>query len=1059
MTERTLPGSAPGVSLIAEEDLVRFYIAVSRAQSIGFFRGHHGPLEETAWVHVALHELEEIEDVARRVISGDVGALHRLRTIVTAAPHWPHAVQSAQTASAKPIVRPRQPLAVATAGALLDRVWREPAQAWAQRAMGYYALRALAVNRALVGADQALALKVTSTQFVATVHAANPFGGVTAEHMSPSGPTYDASGPTVGSHAGHAAHASYPPNLPTAAMAAPEPHSADSESDLLVTELTRYFTTVSDAAGDHRALPTPSMLLHLADKIATFPDDVRSAEQPLRDLARKWSEIDYLLPITTPGQPQNAPEREGVRDRCVEGQPQTGGRWEIARVRATEIDEMCPPAQSLDRASGKAYGFAGSHLIEAQNEWINAKQCFDDPGTKKCRREEDRGYNKCTEERDDGYNQCDRKEDQGHNECCDWWPCSWACDALVWIAHLVCVVWTWISNIVCVVWTWIKKIVCVAWSYVKAVGCAIGHLAATAFHVALGLGGILAGAALRTGGGILGKLCDLVGAKPETRITDGLKVVGIHVAMLHTGKVLIFAYDEGVQPVTSDDPADFTAIGDSDRALCALWDPQSGDARYVPLHRNLFCAHHAFTEDGRLLVAGGQFPLPGLLKSLIPPKLLAPGADCDVHLFDPVREQWDRLPDMQNGRWYPTCALLPDGRVFVISGTNGYATEPGLDRGIQNTWQFIDPRSGTVDSARALPFHNIFHLYPFMHVLPTGELFIHFKRTTMLFKPDPDASFRRIAAGGADSHSLGRTQHPFSRTGPGPGTSALLPLNPRRDSQTGRAVYPKGRVLILGGGGAEKEGEPKVDGEQYELNSYTDATSSAEILDLDTSDPQWKFTKEPMHRGRVMPDVILLPTGKALVVGGGGKGQSGGLLAHFTSSDVGGKPNKGATDPVRAPQLFDPETETWELLCPKPLERLYHTTAILLPDARVLVAGHDGALNMPPFDTSRYEGQSAARPIIAGAPETVTYGQTFSLETPVAEDVQSIALIRQSSLTHQINSDQRFVGLLIETAAPGSLTVQAPPNGNVAPPGQYMLFVVNRAGVPSVARWIRVAAG
>lgn len=226
-----------------------------------------------------------------------------------------------------------------------------------------------------------------------------------------------------------------------------------------------------------------------------------------------------------------------------------------------------------------------------------------------------------------------------------------------------------------------------------------------------------------------------------------------------------------------------------------------------------------------------------------------------------------------------------------------------------------------------------------------------------------------------------------------------------------------------------------------------------------------------MHHGRVMPDSVLLPNGRMLVVGGGRFGQSGGLLAHFTSTDTQGNPDKGATDPVIEPEMFDPETETWEELCPKSLKRLYHTSAALLPDARVLVAGHDGALNMPPYDASHYElevfsppylfgpdGKPANRPVIVEAPARASLGQRFDIHTRQASEIASVALIRQSSTTHQINSDQRFVGLAIISATEDRLHVQMPAEGGVAPPGFYMLFIVDQSGTPSVASWIRVAS-
>lgn len=144
-----------------------------------------------------------------------------------------------------------------------------------------------------------------------------------------------------------------------------------------------------------------------------------------------------------------------------------------------------------------------------------------------------------------------------------------------------------------------------------------------------------------------------------------------------------------------------------------------------------------------------------------------------------------------------------------MSGTNGWATSSGLGRGIQDTWQIADPRTGDVGVPVSLGF-RLYHLYPFLHLLPSGKVFIHFKRTTILFNPDT-FKMERVAANGATTKQTGRTQHLYSRTGPGPGTCVLLPLLPHVDEHTGGITYPKGRVLILGGGGAEKEPDDYTD--------------------------------------------------------------------------------------------------------------------------------------------------------------------------------------------------------------------------------------------------------
>jgi hypothetical protein len=737
-------------------------------------------------------------------------------------------------------------------------------------------------------------------------------------------------------------------------------------------------------------------------------------------------------------------------------QPNVGGAWEIARVDARETPKKCKAAETVSGVGSKLIGHAGKQLTGAYNSAVVGTQlCAKGANTKRCARKRVEQVKKCTKERDEGYQNCARKEDRGYRRCCDWAPCSWFCKALVWI-----------SNVVCVAWEWIKNVVCVAWEIVKTGACIVGTLVVGVVKAVVGIILLIVGIIVNIISNVIGILCVIFGARPKEEASDSLKVVAVHMALLRTGKVLLMAYDEGVHPVDADHPADFSAVADSDRGLCAIWDPVTAKARYTTdLRRNLFCAHHAFLPDGRLLVASGQFPLPGIPKNLIPFRLLAPGADADVHTFEPQSETWQRLPNMEKGRWYPTCVRLPDGRIFISSGTNGYATEAGLGRGIQNTWEYADG-SGPIGGKKDTEFFW-FHLYPFHHVLTNGELFTHADRSTRLFSPT--VGWRRVAPTTAALNAgPGITVWPYSRTGPGPGTSVLLPLHPTKEGASW--VYPTGRVMILGGGGAEGEPEPNITNEVHNLHADTPATRNAEIIDLGAETPTWRATR-PMAHGRVMPDSVLLPDGRVLVVGGGRYGKSGGLLAHFASVDMAGEPDKGALDPILEPELFDPATETWRPLCPKPIGRLYHTTAMLLPDARVLVAGHDGALNMPPYDRSRYElelfsppylfasdGSPARRPVLSHVPEAMQYGH--DVEVTVSEHVASAALLAPTAVTHQINPNQRYVGLGIKKQdGSGSLGLVAPPDANVGPPGWYMLFVVGDTGTPSIGSWIHVSAG
>jgi hypothetical protein len=136
--------------------------------------------------------------------------------------------------------------------------------------------------------------------------------------------------------------------------------------------------------------------------------------------------------------------------------------------------------------------------------------------------------------------------------------------------------------------------------------------------------------------------------------------------------------------------------------------------------------------------------------------------------------------------------------------------------------------------------------------------------------------------------------------------------------------------------------------------------------------------------------------------------------------------------------------------------RMYHATALLLPDGRVLHAGQDSGsyarmaeIFSPPY---LFRG---ARPTISGAPSSVGHGQSLTINTPDAADIGTVTLIRPGSTTHQIDTDQRSVPLAF-TASAGSLNAQVPANANVVPPGYYLLFIVSRNGVPSVAPWLKL---
>jgi hypothetical protein len=237
----------------------------------------------------------------------------------------------------------------------------------------------------------------------------------------------------------------------------------------------------------------------------------------------------------------------------------------------------------------------------------------------------------------------------------------------------------------------------------------------------------------------------------------------------------------------------------------------------------------------------------------------------------------------------------------------------------------------------------------------------------------------------------------------------------------GGAVLLPGLTTVLTAGGASDD---------------LTATRTAEVIDMSAPSPRWMPTGS-LHHGRANLNLVLLADGTALAVGGGRTDLYG----------VGVKPA----------EVYDPARGKWKLMASQQVQRTYHSTALLLPDGRVLSAGTDLGLRSetvelysPPY---LFRG---ARPAIASAPDALTYGQAFTIETSQAGAISRVALVRPGATTHAANFDQRYVDLAFSPGS-GTLTATAPGTASQAPPGYYMLFVLNDAGVPSVATFVHLA--
>jgi len=237
-------------------------------------------------------------------------------------------------------------------------------------------------------------------------------------------------------------------------------------------------------------------------------------------------------------------------------------------------------------------------------------------------------------------------------------------------------------------------------------------------------------------------------------------------------------------------------------------------------------------------------------------------------------------------------------------------------------------------------------------------------------------------------------------------------------------VYDDGKILIAGG--------------------VVQATATAEIIDLNALTPTWQWTGAMQYARRQM-NATLLPDGKVLVTGG-------------TSSPG----FNDATNSVLEAEIWDPATGQWTAMASMQVPRLYHSTAVLLPDGRVLSAG-GGRPSASSGGTDNWNAEiysppylfKGPRPTISSIPATLAYGQRFMIQTPDAADIADVTLIRLSSVTHSFNMNQRFTRLTFSRAS-GALNLTAPSNRNVVPPGHYLFFILNGNGVPSVATIIQI---
>ncbi len=430
---------------------------------------------------------------------------------------------------------------------------------------------------------------------------------------------------------------------------------------------------------------------------------------------------------------------------------------------------------------------------------------------------------------------------------------------------------------------------------------------------------------------------------------------------------------------------------DPEQTYSATWDPTTGE--FVEIfhdNHNMFCAHLSLTEDGQVFVNGGRnrFNSPW------------------TSVFDYRDNQWTQIENMATGgRWYPVTLTLPSGEIMTSMGTATNFRNPekwSADRGweVLNGVDYNDMRStreGTDGGRR---------WWPNLALTPAGEIF-HFW--------DPAASHLIRTSGVGDYRNANVT------TDGGDHAPGVM------------VQFAEGKMLVTGG----NQGS-------WRAGSRTEAF----VIDLNGATPSITATGS-MAFARTFANLVTLPTGEVLVIGGNTSGK--------TFSDDGS---------VFEAEIWNPTTGEWRVVAAMDVPRNYHSTALLLTDGTVLAAGsgyasanpipanhQDGQIFTPPYLFAA-DGTLAVRPSITSSDGVLAIGDTLSVTATA--NLDRFTMLRLSSTTHAVNTDARFHEVAFTEDSAGQYTLSPTSNPNLLVPGYWMLFAIDINGVPSEAQVIRV---
>ena len=385
-------------------------------------------------------------------------------------------------------------------------------------------------------------------------------------------------------------------------------------------------------------------------------------------------------------------------------------------------------------------------------------------------------------------------------------------------------------------------------------------------------------------------------------------VVAISSSLMPTGKVLLVArpeYWRGGPNTDNISPDALRALQVPYGEISSVFDPIS--ALHIPseIDDNIFCHGIVLAPDGRLFTAGGD---DGGGMNRDASTGLGNGLR-NVRYFDHISEEWQPIPPkLQVTRWYPTIVRTTTGGYWIIGGL-----DDGTDLIPQNSMEFYQPDDDitTKFMPNRVLVDNSMPSYPYACVIPqSGQIFLFAAKHFQVFDADSGAEVDREEWNPQETNAVTGI-----RTGDFPGGPTLLPM--REDPAT---RYVTAEFIVFGG-----------------VDDYDNHTGLRDAARLVITDPvgqkKWTYEEDLMPYGRLVMDSVIYPNGKILLLNGGRNGMTGGPVGETLL--------RGSANDVF---VYDPEApvgQRYAVFEKSPFQRFYHSTAILVPDGRILIMGTD----------------------------------------------------------------------------------------------------------------------